>query len=149
MKFPALTGSGRAFMGGRVIPITWITGPGKYASTSVQIGSRDIEVTDYEDRFDVYYGASDDGSVYHTPFVLLDPAEAPPVNPPTEADLAKDLITDLTPMMLSVGAQQTHPDDMVFCRIVFATPVFMLRFWQFYGSIAQARKEILRQVFRI
>lgn len=144
MDFPSKSGSGRIFMNGTVHKVTWVPDNTCEYETHVTLtDGTTLEVTDYEDRFDFIYNPSDDGSVYYSAFVLLDPNEPDPINIPTTEELQATLCADMQPLVDGFMRQEIHSDDLTFCRILFSTPECLLRTILNTGSANAAKKKIL------
>lgn len=146
---PGRTGSARFFVDDGVRNGTWR--PEGWADGPVirLDDGRDLPVTDADEKLGFVYRAPDSGSEMTNIMVMLDDGEADPVGIPTRAELAASLMQTLMPVLTSVTAQQTDPDDLDYARQLFSSPACMLRSIQRHGTVETARTAMLRDVFRI
>lgn len=146
---PGRTGSARFFVDDGVRNGTWR--PEGWADGPVirLDDGRDLPVTDADERLGFIYRTPDSGSEMTNIVVMLVADEPDPVGVPTRAELAASLMQSLMPVLASVTAQQTDPDDLDYARQLLSTPACLLRWIQKHGSIDAARTAVLREVFHI
>lgn len=146
---PGRTGSSRFFVddgvqNGTWRPEAWADGP------VIRLDDgRDVPVTDADEKLGFVYRAPDSESEMTNIMVMLNADEPDPVGIPKKAELAASLMQSLMPVLTSIAAQQTDPDDLDYARQLFSTPACLLRWIQKHGSIDAARTAVLSEVFRI
>lgn len=142
------TGSGVALLNGKFVNIKWKPQPhcSYYIDIEVDNGAT-FPVTDYEERLDVMYSPSDDGSIWYTTMVVLDDVEAAGKIPPKE-ELA-DVYTRIKPVFDSVAAGNTDTDDLRFAMLIMKSQECMYRAYNKTGSVEKADKTILNDIFRL
>lgn len=146
-------GKGRIFYQGGVYNATW--------NRSSQISYRLVfeiddngfydrfTITDKDERLGILYAADDSNYTLHNCLVILGDDEPDPTNIPTKDDLKINLMTSMLPIVRSFSEGNTCAEDMQFCREIFSTPEAMLRTIQKKGSLEDAQKHILEEIFLI
>lgn len=145
---PTSSGTGRFFVDDEVHERTWR--PEGYADGPVvRLDGRDLIVNEEERNLGFVYRSPDSGSEMTNVMVLLAHGEPDPVGIPSREELSASLGRALMPVLISVSAGRTDPDDLDYTRQLFSNPACLLRSVQKHGTVDAARTSILREIFRI
>lgn len=149
MQFPSSTGTATLIHNDTVVTLPY--GAGSYSGSYALNPSTGLEIDlpDYDGRFDVYYHSSDDGDRYYEAVHVLHDdkhGEAPQV-------LATDVLQAKAQPHIMALMQKVLADEMVGSDLIFAirtlnSPTWMHAAWVKAGyDIDAALSNILKDVF--
>lgn len=142
---------GRVYFEGAVHNATWSC-PAWLSDYEVMVileNGRQLQVSDENEDLGFIFREPDQGLEMTNIMVLLGPDEAEPVGIPDQSEIAKKAFEAMRPIFESVARQETHHDDLDYCRQLFTNQAALLRTIQKTGSLASAHAAILRDVFRL
>lgn len=127
-------------------------GPGYYPGTYAlnPKSSLEIDLPDYDARFDVYFHMSDDGTrFYDTVHVLRETdGETNGIALPAAADLEAGAAPLLNAMMRDVSAGMFQAEDLTFAINTLNKPTWMYAAWaKAGGNVAAALGQVVQDVF--
>jgi len=115
----------------------------------VEMDGQHFIVSDSDERFGYIYRAPDSGYELTNIMVPLEDGENAPSGIPDAKTIQAKAFAALQPVFESVTQGNTDPTDLDFCRQLFNSQEAMLRTIQKEGTLNNAHKAILRDVFYI
>jgi hypothetical protein len=108
------------------------------------IDGHPTQLPDYDERFDVYYYPSDDGSVIYdgAHIIALGPVEPPRL--PDEALLRKHLISAISPM---IGNDNVHRSDVTWAMLFLRRAEYVYAEWTQTHDEVEAQKALVQRIF--
>lgn len=142
------SGSAVALLNGEFVNIKWKPTPNCSYHIDIEVDNgTEFQITDYDDRLDVMYSPSDDGTIWYYSMVVLDDGETAG-KVPSKEELA-EVYTRAKPVFDSVAVGDTDIEDLGFAMLILRSQECMYRAYNKTGSVEKADRLIMKDIFRL
>ena len=124
--------------------------PGCYFGSYNFTDNKDTyEAPEYDDRFDVYFHQSDNGETIYNAFHVIGDSNHALVTLPDIDEVKRQAKIEITPLMERLINDNCYACDFKFGQTTLSNITWLYTRWCATGSIADAQKAILRDVFEV